>query len=254
MNKFFNLILLFNTVKNFHIVLIEYLFPQSDGFLKLYTRKKQTILCRKGTTDFHEVISVLSGREYPLEKLNLPQKPVIINIGAHIGTFDLFVKQKYKKAQIYSFEPNPSNFLLLNKNIKINKLQNIYTFNTGVSSKDGKCKLFFEDSNPNEGNIYSGNNPIEINTLTLASILKKNKLKKVDLLKIDCEGCEYDILKNLTKKIPIQYMAIEYHEISSQKCFKELTKELSPIYKTIYHKHNKELLSGILLLERKYDK
>ena len=53
---------------------------------------------------------------------------------------------------------------------------------------------------------------IKIKTITLSNVIKAKKIKKIDLLKIDTEGHEFQVLKGLESKIKrVKYILIEFH-------------------------------------------
>lgn len=252
MEKLINLILLVRTVRNFWVVLLEHLGIRQIKFLKLSLRSNQLIIIRSGTTDYHEVISVLSGREYPVHFLNFDsQKPVIVNVGAHIGTFDLFIKNLFPSSKLISIEPNLANFDLLKKNIKINNLHDIETLNLALSNKNGKCSLFFSENQLNTGNLFRGTKESKIRCMTLDRVVHKFLDKKIDLLKMDCEGCEYLTLTKISKNIQINNIFLEYHNISKTYNILKLMKSLEMDYDVKYRRENKNLRTGVILLVKK---
>jgi tRNA G37 N-methylase Trm5 len=104
---------------------------------------------------------------------------IVVDIGASIGDFTLFASQNAKV--VYAFEPDPNYFQYLQKNIVLNKLSNVYSFK-----------------------IYA-------NSQTLEWLLT-NKINQIDFLKMDCEGCEYEVL-NCKKEIllKINQISMEIH-------------------------------------------
>ncbi len=246
MEKIRNLFYLITSIENFYLVLFEYFFPKQNQLIKLKTRKDQVIYCRAGTTDYHEVISVLSGKDYPMKKyLNLGNNPIIVDIGAFIGDFDLYCKTLYSESTIFAFEPNPSNFKMLNLNIKSNNIKNIFLINQAVSNKTGMCKLYFQESNQNEGNIYEGTNFVDVKQTNLEIFCKKYKLEAIDILKLDCEGAEFDILSSLPKNVSINNLVIEYHLFKDSHALATIESLLGKSYQLIYHNKNNNLDSGI---------
>lgn len=153
----------------------------------------------------------------PLKKItNNNSNLIIIDIGGHIGTFSIPVS--YKSKQVYVFEPSKSNYQILTKNIQLNNRQNIKTINAAIDTKTSRKYLYFSTTNAGGNSFYNvrKNNQQKkeiIKTLTLESQLKKYKINKIDLIKIDCEGAEFPILLNLKKSTyqKIHSIIIEYH-------------------------------------------
>jgi len=148
----------------------------------------------------------------------------IIDIGAHVGAFTIFVAKKAKKGKIYSYEPCSENFKLLKENIKLNKLKNVKIFQLGVFDKKRKMKLFkFKDGSTARNTVYNYENLKDfevINCISLKEVFDSNDIKFCDFLKIDCEGAEYIILANTPKKYfdKIANIIMEYHVNIHRKC------------------------------------
>jgi len=152
-----------------------------------------------------------------------------IDVGSHKGLYtDLFM-QNYKINKVLMFEPQIKIFNFLKK--KYIKNKKIKIFNNAVSNKTNfqNLQLNHHDltttlSKFNKNNFYlkvkallfgvekMTYQKIKIKTIQLADVLKKNKIYKVDLLKIDTEGHELEVLEGLKKKIKeIQFILIEFH-------------------------------------------
>lgn len=144
---------------------------------------------------------------------------IVLDIGANIGYYTLiFANLVGPGGKIFSFEPEPTNFNLLKKNIEINGHQNITIENVAVSNDSGKIKLFLSEKDPGQHKIDCGidvsNNYIIVNKISLDDYFKNNPLaKKISFIKIDVEGSEINVLKgmqnilNINKKLKI---LIEY--------------------------------------------
>lgn len=249
MKKIENLILLFKTVKNFWVVLAILLGYRPISLKKLVLKNGMSIYIRPRTTDFHEVISVLSGRDYSRELINrhLPQKPLVINIGAHIGCFDMFIKSLRPLAHIWSYEPNPNNFSLLCRNIKENHLKHIVLTESAVGSAVGFCDLCVNELNPNESSLFGSGKKELVKCINLQMILKSTQAEVIDLLKMDCEGCEYDIIRNFPKKVVIRNVLMEYHNLSSTKTKSFVLKHMNILgYSLEFEQELFESLTGVL--------
>ena len=127
--------------------------------------------------------------------------PVIIDIGANSGLFALRIKQLYPSAQISCYEPFPSNFEQLQNTIALNKLESVTPLQKAVGAGRGSAKLYIHKRNMGGHSFYVSEtlskDYVDVEVIDLASILDELQ-HDVDLLKIDCEGAEFDILMNLT--------------------------------------------------------
>lgn len=161
----------------------------------------------------------------------------ILDIGSNIGIYSLAFANIFKKSVIYSFEPNYNTYKKLCDNIKINTNLScrVKCFNLGLSNNFGKNNIGLPDNifynkysfsnkknNSELYSIYGTKNVITINVDLLDNFVKNNNLTKIDFIKIDVEGSEFNVLKggiNTIKKFrPIIFMELN-----------ELTKNLSNI-------------------------
>ena len=150
----------------------------------------------------------------------------VIDIGAHMGVFTFFLaKQVGPNGKVYSFEPTPLSYALLKKNIGYNKLEKIVeAFPTAVADKEGEISFYLNDP-LSKGNSISSNNTFErsvqvkhdeiikVKAVALDSLLQKEKIENLKLIKIDAEGAELQILKGgkelIQKYKP--YITLEIH-------------------------------------------
>jgi len=111
-------------------------------------------------------------------------------------------------------------------NKQLNDTKKIYCFNKAVCGHNGIIEIFFDktDSFTTSATIVNDNinddlQSIDVQCLTLAEVFKENNINNCDLLKLDCEGAEYDILFNTPKEIliKIDQMAIEVHSGKNEK-------------------------------------
>lgn len=159
-------------------------------------------------------------------KKHLPTAPKIIDIGANVGFFDTFILSHYPTSQIVAFEPLPANFAQLKRNQTLNQDKNLHIENKAVSESRGKTSLYY---NPTQGltpiastmNNFDKKNSekIDVETVSLSDIMETYSMKEVDLLKLDCEGAEYEILYNTPKPLfdNIHFITMETHSGTKEK-------------------------------------
>lgn len=135
---------------------------------------------------------------------------IIIDVGANIGYFSLLAARiSGQKGKVYSFEPEPTNFKYLSKNIQINNYIQVSTYQKAVSNKEGQVKLFIcpYDSGHHTINQSQGIKSyrhgcsgeiteIEIDAVALDNFLAKES-ERVDLVKIDAEGAEMLVIEGM---------------------------------------------------------
>ena len=135
----------------------------------------------------------------------------IIDVGANIGDSSIYFALKGAK-KIIAIEPFPANYELAKKNIELNNLQKIIDIDlAGCSNKSG----FLTVDNKKSGggvSLTSSTTGTKIPLFSLENILEQNNLNSA-ILKMDCEGCEYDSILKTDDKIIEKFstIIIEYH-------------------------------------------
>ena len=140
---------------------------------------------------------------------------VVIDIGANIGVFSLYAAYNGARA-VYAYEPNTEFYECLLRNISENNLEDvIIPYKLAVSGVDGDTVKF--PVKPSLWNAIITDDSSEdfelVKTTTLEKILSTNSVSVVDLLKLDCEGAEYDILFTSNDAVleKIRAIRLEYH-------------------------------------------
>ena len=151
------------------------------------------------------------------KKFKINHKDIIVDIGAHVGYFTLFAAKKATEGKIIAFEPSIESFLGFKENIKINNFKNIIQEKTAIAKVKGKQTLYVNDEDAISNTIYKQNKNLdkeEVECISLQDIFEKYELKKIDFLKMDCEGAEYEIIMNAESSIlnKIQKISMEIHE------------------------------------------
>lgn len=169
----------------------------------------------------HEFKEIFMENAYFIgQKKPLKTNPIIIDIGANVGFFTMFALSKYPNCTVYSYEPVYSNFKQLAKNRDLNRSKKMFCFNMAVCGHGGKIDICLDttDSFSTSATIIASKDKniksIEVPCSSLSDVFKENKIDKCDLLKLDCEGAEYEILYNAPEEVilKIDQMAIEVHQ------------------------------------------
>ena len=165
--------------------------------------------------------------EYNLENYNNHMNKTFIDIGANCGVVTIILAKQNPLSKIYSFEPDRQLFEILNNNVSINNLTNVVTFNKAVT-KEGIDNLelclhpFYSGGNTTYSNINNLNshfhtkiNTYRVDCISLDKIITDSNITEIELLKIDCEGAEYDIIydSKLLKNKIINNMVGEFHNL-----------------------------------------
>lgn len=120
--------------------------------------------------------------------VSVNQGDVVVDIGASVGPFAWSIRDK-NASRIICVEPHPELFKTLQKNVECELI------NKAIGSVDGKeiQKGLF---NENFVETQEDDNVAEVETITFNTLLKDFQIDKINFLKVDCEGGEYDIFTN----------------------------------------------------------
>ena len=211
--------------KNWYIYPKVYYKLINDTFVIFRTKTDLRIKIRVRSTDLMALTNVWMINEYDIEDFEINVNDTVIDIGAHIGLFSLLVSQLCKTGKILSFEPVRENFDLLVSNLKLNHIENVLPFNMAVSKNSGKLNLFLNDDQSAHSIFPKSSESISVESTSLQKIFEENKISSCKLLKLDCEGAEYEIIDSLPSEYlnKIQNIVMEYHSADTKP---ELVKNL----------------------------
>lgn len=137
---------------------------------------------------------VVESNQYHLTPEKVRGK-VVIDVGANIGAFSLYAALMGAK-QVIAIEPISASYNAFLKNIHKLKLSNITTYKNIVAAESNKFLPVSLNSNSGANSMYNVSDDYEVvETITLSDILDGITENEI-LLKLDCEGGEYEILLN----------------------------------------------------------
>jgi FkbM family methyltransferase len=178
---------------------------------------------------------------------------LIIDVGANIGDFCISVAKLYPKAQVLCAEAAPETYFLLEWNLAENNVPRIELSSLGQADRPGVIPLHgalgasdgFVDFaySPNKSqNANIGGGPaisgdaswrhVQVRAYDLGNMLSTAKVKSVDVLKIDCEGCEFTLLPSLHDLVVdrnrVKRLVGEIHWHQTRKKKKTLAPQMDP--------------------------
>ena len=134
---------------------------------------------------------------------NTENKPSsILDVGSNFGLSSLFFKLLYQDVAITAFEPNPLTFDRLKQNIEGNKLHNVTLLNVAVDGSAGTVRLFVDPADQDgvtdsiiesRGQARSHTKVVDVQAVILSQYLTN----EVDLVKMDIEGAEYSVMREI---------------------------------------------------------
>lgn len=209
--SFLNFIRLF---KNWHKAILCW-YSKTNDIAVLKLRDGTLFKVRPGKSDIQMIIEIYIGKSYHKYLDKLPANPVIIDIGANIGTFSVFITKLTKsKSIVFAYEPFAENFKFFEENLKLNNINTVKPFQIAAAgtNEDRFLRVDHAD-NAMHSFFIESDEKIPVKTTTLDSIFKDNNLDSCGLLKLDCEGAEYEIILNTPPLIleKIKIISIEFH-------------------------------------------
>lgn len=151
----------------------------------------------------------------------LPDNSVVMDIGANIGIMTVPIAMQVRNAQVYAFEPVPTNVRALKRIVNYFKLSNVKIFETALGEEAGEIKMVMPVTNNVreqglshvlEGDLNHSLNQGDIFSVPVRKLDDIEELKsadKITAIKIDVENFEYYVLKGgealLRKHKPIIY-------------------------------------------------
>lgn len=142
--------------------------------------------------------------------LNVKGKDVV-DVGANIGDTAIYFALKGAK-HVYAFEPYPYSYNIAMKNIKLNYLEDKITLLNEGCGRSGFVTIREDYNNTGGTDLKNFKEGKKIRIESLDEIVKKFNLKHA-ALKIDCEGCEYDLILNASDDAlkAFDQIIMEYH-------------------------------------------
>lgn len=182
----------------------------SDMAFRFYFNHRPFVLWLRHPMDVAVLREIYIDKEY--DWCPVPQPRTIVDLGAHFGDTTLYYHTRFPEARIIAVEPAPESFERLVKNTKA--IPQIIPVQAAISDYDGEMALNIMPSSL--GNSLSvrkeSTASVQVQTMTLDSLLGRHGIETVDLLKFDIEGAEFGIFKDFVDTHKIKALIGEVHE------------------------------------------
>jgi FkbM family methyltransferase len=157
---------------------------------------------------------------------DLVERPLhALDIGGHVGTFSSWLANVHPTVVIDCYEPSPANVPYLRDNLRQNGLLDRVTVHeAALASTAGTALLDFQGAGSGLNGLVRGEDGVatgtatEVVTETFDDFIA-SATTPVELVKMDCEGGEYDIVYGSSKDSwsTVQRLVLEYHEVEGQR-------------------------------------
>lgn len=145
--------------------------------------------------------------------IKLRKDATVIDIGANIGDFAIQVAALCPLGQVFAVEPISEYIQMISINKMLNGLPNIELIHSALGSYEGEIEIHLAGSHSSAYFRTKTDSMAErVRVLTLPQLMREHGIDQVDLLKLDCEGAEWEILPCCTEIFPqIRQICMEFH-------------------------------------------
>ncbi len=193
-----------------------------DTFKKL---KNFKYLLRNIDAPGFPLFEIFIRKDYEFEKCKIEDGDIVVDIGGNIGLFSYYSLCN-GASKIYCFEPGKETCAAIKENF--GDFENLVIENVAVTSLDGIVDFIYNPESTigssaiekeKDWKFSTNNNKIKVKSINFYNYSKEKSINKIDFLKIDCEGAEYEILDSIPDDFfinSINKLTVEYHENTGQ--------------------------------------
>ena len=154
------------------------------------------------------------------ETAHFNEGDVVIDIGAHIGLFSIYLAKRWPVLKVFAFEAFPTNYRNCADNLQLNRVKNVVLSPKAVAKDDRVLSMATDPRNSGGASVivstFEANGIVaDITSMTLHQVFSLHEIRRCKLLKIDCEGMEYEILFGARVLDRVEYLVGEFHASAS---------------------------------------
>ena len=165
---------------------------------------------------------------YRLKELKLSRGDIVIDVGAHVGAVSIFLGKRFPDVRILAYEPCRNTFSVLQDNIHRNNVTNVQSFNLAISGdgrdlrllvaphKSGMANAFVSEELRENRVRVSGYRTEVVASTTLDAVFRDNGINRCAFMKLDCEGAEFEIVKETRVLNLVDELALEIHAAADE--------------------------------------
>jgi FkbM family methyltransferase len=130
----------------------------------------------------------------------MPVDGVFLDIGANIGLFSLFIACRLREARVFAFEPHPTLSACLRRTCERSGIRNLRCEAGALGASEGRFQLHLHSRNsgghsllPSQIGDQERGSSVEVHVEALDAFVAREKLSRLDVIKIDVQGAEWDV-------------------------------------------------------------
>jgi FkbM family methyltransferase len=225
-------------LKKIKLFTLAYLIYRS---LKKLLKDKFNSVEKKSENDFIQFKRVqpwfkVNGDETLRLDYDLNESSTVFDVGGYKGEFSRDIFCKYN-SNIFLFEPLPEFYNIASK--KFCKNSKVNTLNFGLSDKTFKTLIGLNDNS--SSTIEVGSESVEISLISIIDFIRANNISRVDLIKINIEGGEYNLLESVIREGMVSIfknIQVQFHDFvieNAKERMSNIHEELSKTHILTYH-------------------
>lgn len=156
-------------------------------------------------------------RQYESAGVPLQEGWTVLDIGAALGDYAVWAARQVPSGRVIAVEPYPPSVAALRENLALNQVSNVEIFEGAVSAKSGVSTLRVDANRVVQNttsNLGGQREQVEVKTVSLQQLFDLFSVRRVDYLKMDCEGGEYEILFSVAADTldKVERICMEVHD------------------------------------------
>lgn len=176
--------------------------------------------------------AILCGQTYP-HLAFVPDVRVVFDVGANCGATTVFFARHHPDAVVHSFEPARGSVALLRRNTSA--LPNVEVHPIGLHSEDMEVPLYFGAGDAGMASILQRDvnversEPVQIRAAGPWAL--EHDIERIDILKVDVEGCEVPVLRSLEGLLPtVKVLYVEYDSRADRRAIEDLLADTHELF------------------------
>ena len=176
--------------------------------------------------------AILQGKTYPLLGF-VDEVTTIFDVGANCGATAVFLARAYPQATVHAFEPAAEPYGYLNRNVA--SLPNVTAHRIGLGDRDEVVPLFHGVEDSITGSVLHRDiNRADSEQITLRAAgawAAERGIERIDLMKVDVEGCEVAVLESLEHLLPtVKVLYVEYDSRTARRRIDDILRPTHDLY------------------------
>jgi len=176
--------------------------------------------------------AILRGKTYPYLPF-VEDVRVVFDVGANCGAATVYFARHYPSAQVHAFEPGSEARAFLERNVT--RFPNVHVHPIGLYSVDKDAVLYKGDGDIGQSSVFRRSVNLDehepIRLRAAGQWARDHGIDRIDVLKVDVEGCEVDVVDSLREFLPtVKVLYLEYDSREARKALNRILDDTHDLY------------------------